>query len=87
MEIKKTKYELELTKEEIEMIVKALSCECEYRGEQIMELESYIKDTSNHNSQEDTIKRCELIKEYEPYRKLLGEVGGIIGVFFSGKDY
>lgn len=87
MEIKKTKYDLELTREEIEMLVQALRCECEYRGERISELESCIKDTNNTNKYDDIIKRDNLIKQYEPYRELLGQLGEVIGVHFSGKDY
>lgn len=80
MEIKETKYNLELTKEEIEIIVKALICECEYRAEQIAELkESKVA--------EDVQKCCKLKEEYQPYRQLRNDMGHVIGTSFMGMDY
>ena len=80
MKTVETKYNLEFTKEEIELLVKALNGECKCRGERIANL----KDST---AQDDCIRRCKLIEEYRPYRKLLGELGDIIGMHFMGNDY
>lgn len=77
MKIVETTYNLELTKNEIEKIVKALAYECEYEAEQIAELKESTK-------QEDHIRLSNIKKSFNEFKELRNFMANIIGVHYMG---
>lgn len=78
MRVTETTYSVELTKTEIENIVKALAYECEYELEKIGELKQSTK-------QEDHIKLSNIKKIFEEYKALRNAMGQIIGITYMGE--
>ena len=74
MKVLEHNYTLHLSADEIGLLVNALDCNCRCYGNDITE-------------ETDTEEKDRLIKEYRPYRELLGELSKIVGRYIYGDYY